>query len=70
MDPEKGEFRPEYDGNWVKNKQQGTGKMIYANGDIYEGEWEANNPHGKGVYTIYASKKRLEGTFDKGQFVQ
>lgn len=38
------------------------GKMEYANGDFYDGNWEANKPHGKGIF-IYANGDKYEGDF-------
>lgn len=35
-----------YEGNWVnfggKFMKHGYGKMIYANGEVYEGNWNKN----------------------------
>ena len=28
-----------YEGEWVEDKANGKGKLIHADGDIYEGEW-------------------------------
>lgn len=41
-------------GSFVKGKRHGTGKFLYANGDLYDGQWEGDLKHGQGVY-IYAS---------------
>jgi hypothetical protein len=40
-----------YDGNFLYGKRNGFGKMIYSNGDIYEGEWIDNVIKGKGIYS-------------------
>ena len=29
-----------YNGEWKDGKHHGKGKMTYANGDVYDGEWE------------------------------
>jgi hypothetical protein len=42
--------------------------MRYANGDIYEGEFFNNKPHGMGKHT-YADGEVYEGKFEKGEFV-
>jgi hypothetical protein len=28
-----------YEGSWNKGKKEGKGKIVYNNGDTYEGEW-------------------------------
>ena len=40
------EFR--YEGEFVKGKREGNGKLFYRNGDIYEGEFKNNVREGKG----------------------
>ncbi|NXY29690.1 R10B2 protein, partial [Pomatorhinus ruficollis] len=37
----------EYMGDFVKGERHGCGTFIYANGDIYSGEWVHNKKHGK-----------------------
>ena len=49
-----GQWRSEseniYEGNWENGK--GSGKILGANDEFYEGEWLAGWPtHGKGVYS-------------------
>ena len=31
-------------------KKSGTGRMVFKNGDVYEGAWLDDKRHGKGVY--------------------
>ena len=31
-----------YEGTWKKKLKDGQGKMIYSNGDCYEGNWIEN----------------------------
>lgn len=45
----------------------GFGKMNYADGSSYEGEWKNNLMSGEGVY-IDSDKIRWEGIFVDGQF--
>lgn len=33
-----------YNGEWNGDKREGNGKMTYDNGDVYEGEWENDEP--------------------------
>ena len=49
--------------NTVKS---GKGKMTYANGDIYEGDWKDGNISGKGKMT-YANKDIYEGDWKDGK---
>ena len=37
-----------YDGNWVKNKREGFGRMKFKNGSVYEGEFKNNKIDGLG----------------------
>jgi hypothetical protein len=41
----------QYTGNYEHDKCSGEGKMIYANGDVYSGEWFNGFPHGMGSMT-------------------
>jgi len=34
-------------------KKRGFGKMIYSNGDIYEGEWKDDQKHGRGTQSYW-----------------
>eukprot|EP00808_Paulinella_micropora_P002615 g83051.t1 len=44
----------------------GFGKNTYANGDVYEGEWQAGKMHGTGKYT-FASGDVYEGEWQANQ---
>ena len=35
---------------WVNDKKEGKGKYLFADGDIYEGDYFNNLFHGKGIY--------------------
>lgn len=39
-----------YVGNITNNQKTGFGRILYANGSFYEGQWEANKYSGKGFY--------------------
>mmetsp|Transcript_82938 Transcript_82938/g.231324 ORF Transcript_82938/g.231324 Transcript_82938/m.231324 type:complete len:359 (-) Transcript_82938:93-1169(-) len=39
-----------YVGHLVKGEPEGHGKMMYPNGDVYEGAWVAGHRHGEGVF--------------------
>lgn len=36
---------------WFENKLHGEGRMIYSNGDVYEGQWCMGKRSGYGVLT-------------------
>ena len=40
-----------YDGFWENDLPHGDGRMIYANGDVYEGQWYLGKRNGYGVLT-------------------
>jgi hypothetical protein len=43
-----------YDGQFRDGAFDGKGTFTYQNGDIYEGDWEADVRHGEGKY--YSAK--------------
>ena len=51
----------QYTGNWINNKKEGRGVMIYKqNGEKYEGQWKNSKKHGNGKY-IFESGDVYEG---------
>ena len=46
--------------------REGKGKMTYASGDVYEGEFKNGYPDGKGVYR-YSTGDKYEGEFKEGK---
>lgn len=42
--------KEKYCGHYVFGKREGMGKYTFANGDVYQGEWFDNQPHGQGQY--------------------
>jgi|TARA_B110000967_G_scaffold28440_1_gene26470 predicted aspartyl protease len=61
-----------YEGNWIRNKLDGFGKMTFAsNGGFYEGSWENNQYEGQGVLkrVIGAQVQRSEGMFANGKLL-
>ena len=57
--PEGSEYK-EYTGSWDFDKRYGNGKMIYADGAIYDGIWVDDNRHNKGCM-IYADGSKYDG---------
>ena len=58
----------EYDGQFVNNKEHGTGTQRYLRGDVYTGQWEDGRRHGEGTYT-YANGNVYTGEFSKGEAI-
>ena len=44
----------------MNNMANGYGRVIYADGDMYEGEWKDDKAQGKGIY-IHADGAKYEG---------
>ena len=53
-----------YQGDWIK---QGHGKLIYANGNVYDGDFRDDKKHGQGKYT-YANGVVYEGGWRDDKF--
>ena len=47
-------------------QREGRGKYVFADGDVYEGEWKANKQEGRGI-SRYASGGVYEGDFKAGE---
>ena len=46
----------------------GKGKYIFANKDIYEGDFNQGDMTGKGIFTFFSDNSRYEGDIEKGYF--
>ena len=44
--------------------------MIYANEDIYSGQWKEGKKDGQGTYIFKDTGMKYVGTFKSGQLVQ
>jgi len=53
---------PEYEGNFADGLRQGTGRLVYPNGDIYKGAFVKGQRHGSGLMLF------KDGRFYKGQW--
>ena len=62
----KGLHEQRYEGRSQYGVPDGSGTMIYANGDVYAGEWQNNSgfpyPHGTGTYT-FADGTKFSGNW-------
>ena len=48
------------------NVRSGKGRYVWANGDVYEGEWKNDMPDGEGLLTL-KDGSRYRGQFVKGK---
>ena len=53
-------------GNYAEGKKNGIGKLYFADGSFYDGEFIANDIHGTGVY-VWPDEKRYEGQWGKNK---
>lgn len=51
----------------ISGLRKGKGKGVWPNGDSYEGEWDLDKPHGRGIYKL-ANGNKYQGEFVYGQF--
>ena len=56
-------------GSFVNDNYNGYGKMTYASGNVYEGEWKNSEMNGHGKYT-YANGNVTYGEWENGQFIK
>ena len=56
-------LRAEYEGTFNEDQMNGSGKMTYKNGDIYEGGWMNSKRSGVGIYTIASTGDVYEGSW-------
>ena len=47
---------------WLRDKKHGQGKMEFANGDVYEGEWYRGLMHGHGELTTVDGGRCVAGS--------
>ncbi|MCY4129390.1 MAG: hypothetical protein OXG15_09155 [Gammaproteobacteria bacterium] len=56
-----------YEGPLVNGLREGFGKLTYADGSVYEGEFANNLPSGNDEILSFADGRRYQGTFIEGQ---
>lgn len=59
-----------YEGNYLKDRREGTGTYYWASGDRYEGEWLNDKRNGYGVLYGSDSKVKMKGTWKNDEIVQ
>ena len=58
-----------YEGEYVDDKEEGNGKLIYENGDYYIGQFKNGMRHGKGVhYYKNGNISRYEGELENDKY--
>ncbi|HWP97501.1 MAG TPA: protein kinase [Syntrophomonadaceae bacterium] len=62
----KSKYSPHYTGGTVNGMKEGTGTMIWPNGNTYQGEWKNDLQNGSGVFTYYYGDK-YEGQWKAGK---
>lgn len=50
-----------YQGSFKEDSLNGQGKLLHANGDYYEGEWENGLKHGYGIYDLDSIGLKYQG---------
>lgn len=63
----KGQYAAIYTGDFYEGLRQGHGRMVYSSGDIYEGEWYADKPHGFGRMEWFKFDERYIGHWCEGK---
>ncbi len=55
-----------YDGDWLNDRKEGFGRMIYCglDGNVYEGNWKNDLKHGYGELTF----RKHSDSYYKGEF--
>jgi hypothetical protein len=56
-----------FEGTWEQGKRNGKGTLFYATGHVYEGEFKADQPNGKGKLTMGKKESVYEGDWADGQ---
>ena len=56
-----------YEGPLVDGLREGFGKLTYADGSVYEGEFANGLPSGNNETLLFADGRRYQGTFIEGQ---
>jgi hypothetical protein len=55
-----------YEGEWLKNKKHGIGKMLFANEGEYFGRFENGKRHGEGMFKYSKTKNIYSGSWQYG----
>ena len=55
-----------YEGEFQGYQRHGKGKMVYKNGDVYDGYWKDGLLHGHGTYTKSGGNETYSGNYVNG----
>ena len=58
--------RCSYVGEFVRSRKQGKGRMVFGDGSVYSGQFEADLPSGEGTLE-YRNKDIYRGGFREGR---
>eukprot|EP00526_Cylindrotheca_closterium_P000096 CAMPEP_0113624438 /NCGR_PEP_ID=MMETSP0017_2-20120614/12593_1 /TAXON_ID=2856 /ORGANISM="Cylindrotheca closterium" /LENGTH=862 /DNA_ID=CAMNT_0000534459 /DNA_START=96 /DNA_END=2681 /DNA_ORIENTATION=+ /assembly_acc=CAM_ASM_000147 len=58
------ELMMEYEGFWIKGMKHGFGRVLYMNGDSYQGDFAQNQKQGQGEWKL-SDGRQFKGTFLK-----
>lgn len=56
-----------FEGNWEQGKRVGKGTLYYSSGHVYEGEFKADQPNGKGKLSMGKKEAVYDGEWVDGQ---
>ncbi|MFC1844508.1 hypothetical protein ACFLZ5_06915, partial [Thermodesulfobacteriota bacterium] len=59
----------EYVGEFKNGMRNGKGKLVLADGEVYEGNWKNDRKHGAGVLKT-ATGKKYEGNWFEGKYIE
>ena len=59
-------INPKYEGNFLNFEPDGFGKLIYPNGNNFEGFWKGGKIHGKGTF-FWSDGRKYVGFFQNGE---
>jgi len=53
-----------YQGEFQRDRATGQGQLLYANGNVYNGQWQKDLRHGEGVMECKEDGSRYEGYWE------
>ena len=55
-----------FTGIFKSDEKEGEGKMLYVNGDVYQGGWKADQREGKGCLTAAEGENHIHWRLGSG----
>ena len=59
-----------YEGEFAEGRMEGRGIRFYANGNIHDGSWYNDKPHGPGTFFKATDNEYRKATWDNGKIRQ